>query len=507
MRSVLGQLVLALAGVGLLRVVLLRHPLRELGAVGTVGLSLLAGPSLLALVTTCLAVVGIPVSLPVLLPLLAPVLLVAVLPTRLPWEAVDHERRRPTWRTAVDLALSCLLVLPAAALISVQRVTPISSNDEYLLWGLRGRALSLTGGLTDYVFTSQRYASLDYPLLVPSLVNWSDRWAGAQLDGAVHAQTGVLLLGLLLTVQWAGQRLAGRWAGLLAALVVVGTPGVLGRYGVFLLADVPLMCFTVSAAAVLLLWVAAPSRRLMGVAGVLLAAALSTKVEGQLFVLALLLGALAARPRHVRLLLGSGLVCVATTVPWRLWLRGEHVQNAFAKDGAFSPLSIYGRRAYAGELAQAMWEQWQGLLGAPLTAVFVAILLGALLRRGAARRQALLSLVTLVLVVLALYAQYLVFPMAPGRAAPEIAERLVNHLQSSGDRVLLFPVALLSLAAVLLVLSALRRLPSPAELPAPAPEPEPEQEQEQVDATESEASATDPEQPALEQAGGWKPPT
>lgn len=471
MRLVLGQLVLLLAGTGLLRLVLRRHPLAAVGLVGTAGLALLAGPALLAVVTTTVAVLGGRVSLPVLVPLLAPAVVLALLPVRLPWEPA-RERARPGWATALDVALAAVVAVPAAALVAVQRVTPIASNDEYLLWGLRGRTLSLTGGLDEWVFTTSRYVSLDYPLLVPSLVNWTDRWAAARLDGPVHVQTGLLVVGMLLTVLWAGTRLAGRVPALLAALLVAATPGVVGRYGIFLFADVPLMCFAIGAAVVLLLWLAEPTHEVLGVAGVLMVGALSTKVEGQLFVLALGLGALVARPRHVRSLAVVGLAAVATTIPWRLWLRSEGLGNAFTKDGALSPSSIYSRRDYTGVLADAMWGKWQLLLGSTATVVMVAVVVLLLLRRGVVRRQAVLVLVGLAAVLGVLYLQYLVFPSNPASTPAQLTDRIVRHLGSSAERVLMFPVALLSLAPVLLLPQALRRTPAEQAPPA-APEAEP----------------------------------
>lgn len=459
MTWLLGQLLLTVAGTGAVRLALRRSPWRELGPIGLVGLSLLAGPALLGVVTTLLAVTGVGVAMPLLTAVLLPVAGLGAWPRRLPWEVVVRPREPSVRRAAGELVAGLVALVPAVLVALVARQTPVAVNDEYSTWALKGRVLSATGGLDPAVFLSASYGLPDYPLLLPSLIRWSDGLAGRPDDGLAHVPLSLLLAGALLTTAWAVTRIAGPLAGWAATALVATVPGVTGRFGVFLYADVPLLALALGTALTLLVWLHAPQPRWAALAAVLGAGALATKAEAVLFVAALLLAALLARPRHWRALVLAGAVMAAAALPWRAWVVLHDLPSPFAGQGTFSRANVALRLPYADAVSSALLSQWVELVGPVALLAVVAVAVGAW--RGVGRLGAALC-VWLVLVLGGLWVQYLLYPLSD-KPADERRRQLVAHVESTSDRVLLLPAALVLLAVPLLALGR----PAPPE-PAPA---------------------------------------
>lgn len=453
MRWLLGQLLLTLAGAGVVRLALRRQPLLDVGPVGTLGLSLLAGPALLGVGSTAFAVTGLGVAMPLLVLLLLPFAAVAAWPRRLGWEAVAERPQRSPGRRAraagAQAVSAVLALVPVALLADVARRAPVASNDEYVSWALKGRALATTGELDPGIFLSSSYALLDYPLLLPSLVRWSDGLAGRADDGLAHLPVGLLLAGALLTTAWAVGRIAGTVAGWIATVLVATLPGVTALLGVFLFADVPLLSLGLGTALALLLWVHEAEPRWAALAGVLGAGALATKVEAVLFVGALLVAALLARPRRWRVLLLTAAGTGAAALPWLAWTRSHQLKSAFAAEGTFSRQRFDERRPFADAITEAYFDHWVGLVGPVALLAAAAVALGAW--RGAGRLGLALS-TWLSLVLGALWVQYLLYPMSD--KPPDVRLKvLVAHVDSTADRVMLLPAALVLIAVPLLALA------------------------------------------------------
>jgi hypothetical protein len=164
---------------------------------------------------------------------------------------------------------------------------PHGEYDAFLIWNLRARFL-YRGAQNWKAFTQATADShRDYPLLIPASVARS--WALI----ARETQLVPILIALLFTfgtialVATAVSHLRGERQGLLAGLVLLGTPFLI-LHGASEYADVPLGFFFVATAAFLFLHAASPSNKnfliLAGLAG---ASSAWTKNEGILFLVLL----------------------------------------------------------------------------------------------------------------------------------------------------------------------------------------------------------------------------
>jgi hypothetical protein len=348
--------------------------------------------------------------------------------------------------------------------VSAKR-SPIMANDEWAIWVLRGRVMALTGHLDPRFFlnANAHYQHLDYPLLVPSLVAWSDGFARRPLDGGVHLQITLLVLALLLVVGWAVGRLAGPLAAVTAVVAVAALPRALSYLGRLAVADVPLVTFALSAILLLALWVREPHRDLLVIAGVLAVGAVSTKNEGLLFVLAAFAGAATAmvRRRHLLLQLAATLgAAIIEVLPWTLYTRAHHLENSFLNPRTLAPGHIAKTLPWAGAVLREMIRGFPGnpygLPGAPTYSHAAKLALGAALLAACAfglrreRRVLLVQLtVTQALLLAGLFAQYLV-DVPVDRPPDQVLVGIVGHMRSTTFRVLLLPAVLLLLVPLLL---------------------------------------------------------
>jgi hypothetical protein len=140
------------AGNGLVTVV--AGPSRRVfGVAGRLGVSFLAGVSLLATVTTVLAVLGLPTTPPATAPLLVVAALVGALPLFVPGALSPlRQRFQAPYRPLLQLGGELLAAVPALW-IGLKAVAggakiPVVVSDEYAIWALRGRMLSSPGTST-----------------------------------------------------------------------------------------------------------------------------------------------------------------------------------------------------------------------------------------------------------------------------------------------------------------------------------------------------------------------
>lgn len=170
--------------------------------------------------------------------------------------------------------------------LSVQN--PHGQFDAYAIWNLRARFL-YRGDRYWTQFAHMTWSHPDYPLLIPASIARSWEFIGRETQVIPSA------IGLLFTFATIGivaiaiSHLRGEWQGLLAALVLLGTP-FFTIQGASQYADVPLSFFFVATVALLFLHSESPSQvQSLTLAGMAAAFSAWTKNEGILFVSLLLL--------------------------------------------------------------------------------------------------------------------------------------------------------------------------------------------------------------------------
>jgi hypothetical protein len=301
---------------------------------------------------------------------------------------------------------------------------------------------------------------LDYPLLVPSLIAWSDASAGGPVDGPARVHLVAVFVAMLLATGWALGRLAGSLAAVAGVLTVAAMPRGLSRLALLLTADLTLLAFALPLVLVLALWVRDGDRMLLACAGVLAAGAASTKVEGLLFALAALVGAgVVARTGTARRQLAMAAAAVTAAIaPWFLYTRLQGIGNGLVNAENLSPANLRTVLPVADDVVAGMLSDWPGP-GLLVVLLLVPTLLLAG-RRGHGRLIGQLAL-TVAITVAGLWLQYVVSTSGTGAAA---AEWLRLQLFATSYRVLLFPSLLCALAIPLLAGASMDRGPA-----APAP--------------------------------------
>lgn len=471
------------AGYGLLRVVLGGSPRRLVGPLAAAGVAALFGAVVIGLSTTYAGVAGLPTRpWPVIGTVVAVLLVAGLLPAPVARRLrVDRGTPAPTGDQAAS-RLGDVLVALAVPVIGVWTLwgmdhAPVRFIDEFAIWAVRGRSLSITGHLDDRVFAgfAAHYQHLDYPLLVPSLIAWGDGIAGHSDDTTGHVLLGALTLGMVAVLGWAANRLAPaagplvRAALALAApLLVAGTPGLLARWGTYLTADAPVVALSVSLAAVLALWVQHGDGRWLPVAGVLGAGAASTKVEGLLFTLALFVAAGACRAREPaarRAWLFTAAALVASQLPWQLWAKLHHIQSDLLNGRTLSVAHLRSVAGLSGLTVRQMVAYWPGH-GWGLVAA--AVLAAALAVASGGGRLVVFLVSAWALATVGIWAQY-VISAGQGSSGAAAATALRGHFASSAPRALLVPAVLLTLMLPVFAGLALGRDQRAADGPADQP--------------------------------------
>lgn len=457
-RSLLPGLLVVLAGHGLLRLLGGAWPIRRLGVLGAVSLSTLSGVALLGVLTTTIGVLGGPTRP---LPLLAPLLLVvavAGLPLKQASSGPEDDAGTVRPPRLGDVATGLLSVGIGAWLAVTVAALPVWHNDEYTIWAYRGRVLSLSGHLDPRIFLGiqERNTHLDYPLLVPSLIAWSDASAGRPVDGPARVHLVVVFVALLMATGWALGRLAGSVAAIAGVLTVAALPRGLSRLALLLTADLTLLAFAVPLVLVLALWVRSGDRMMLACAGVLAAGAASTKAEGLLFALAALVGAgLVVRTGEARRQLALASAAMAAAIaPWLLYTRLHGIENGFINSRNLSPVNLRTVLPMADDVVAGMLSRWPGPGSLVALLLVPALLLAGW--RGHGRLIGQIA-ITVAVTFAGLWLQYVISTRGSGAAA---AEGLRLQLFATAYRVLLFPSLLCALAVPLLAGASMDRQPA-----------------------------------------------
>jgi hypothetical protein len=177
--TIIAVVLMGLAGHCVLRLLVRRVPLRGYGVLATAGLSVLLGAAVIGLVTTYTGVLGLRTrAWAVVGPVVTVLAILGVLPSRafaalrLPPE--ESQPAVPRMCLA-DGVVGAVVVALAAVLLTGSSKLVVFISDEWAIWAIRGRTLSLAGHLDPAVFqgAAAQYQHLDYPLLVPSLIGWA----------------------------------------------------------------------------------------------------------------------------------------------------------------------------------------------------------------------------------------------------------------------------------------------------------------------------------------------
>jgi hypothetical protein len=229
--------------------------------------------------------------------------------------ALRRRRAEPTLDTAPSdgtrtsrflILLSAAFVVAlgaaAAAYLAILRQHPHGDWDAWMNWDLRARMIFRGGESWRTAFSPEiPWSHPDYPVLVPSLVVRSWLYAGADtLRGpALVAATFTFGTVALLVTALAALRRPSQ--GLLAGLILLGTPFLI-VHGTSLYADVPLGFFFLATFVCLALdgRHGTESSRFATLAGVAAGLSMWTKNEGLPFTLAVVAGLLVAGSREGR---------------------------------------------------------------------------------------------------------------------------------------------------------------------------------------------------------------
>jgi hypothetical protein len=225
--------------------------------------------------------------------------------------------RRPGWVPVVGA------VAVLAVLVDYARGFAVAALDRYdawAIWALKGHALYALGWADPNVFASSsyRFAHLEYPLLVPSLEAIDFRAMGAFDTRLLHLQFLLMLvaaLPALATVFHDHVPTILLWPSLLAFVLAPAVfDQLLSAY-----ADLPLALFFAVGAAAAARWLVSNERWALAVAALSFAAALLTKNEGALFVLAAFVGLGLAAGRRWRGLALVAAIDVGAVLPWHIY--------------------------------------------------------------------------------------------------------------------------------------------------------------------------------------------
>ena len=361
-------LVLA-AGLGVLRLAG-----RSVDGIATLALAYVAGAATVGVLLPLALLAGLPFSL-WLVGVLAAILLAAGL-TRRGVSAFAPPLRPSRWALVVWAAAVGVLGLLFVDVL----YQPLWAADAWGIWAPKAKAIVVHDSL-NAEFLRAYPNDANYPLLLASLQALALEVTGrstllldlqswlllAALPGALDALVRDRVPALLL-------------ASVGLALVVAPSVQVQTASA---LADLPLAVFVALAGLCAWRWLELGDRSALGLLGLFSAAALATKMEGRLFVGALLVVAVVSAWRRSRrdalLTAGAGAAAaLAAVVPWLLWTRRHELVNYYTggqpdrggEEGSIARIAIASVRLVAESLDPTSWLLL-GLLG--VAAVVLAL--------------------------------------------------------------------------------------------------------------------------------------
>jgi hypothetical protein len=366
---------------------------------------------------------------------------------------VRRRRPDPRHRPAALGARGILLAVPAAALVAALGIRslfePLASWDAWAFWIPRAKSIVLFNGLDSHFFAAPTTVNPDYPLLLPSIEATDFRFMGDFDTQVVHLQFWLVLAAFLAALP-ALLRDHVRPTLLRFGVVVLACAPSLALHAESAYADVPLAVFVALAGILGWRWLLLRDQPALRLFVVFAAAALATKVEGRLFVAALVvsLAFLASRDsvrRSGQVLAGGFVAALIGLLPWSIWLHVHHIRGAYHADLAGLGRHVDRIAPSAASLLGHGLDPFEWLVVVPTG--LVALLLAY--RWGAERRTVALVTSTFVLSLGLLVATYWAtsYPFE-------------WHLRTTADRVVVAPVLLVAALTPVLLESVLRQAES-----------------------------------------------
>jgi len=304
-----------------------------------------------------------------------------------------RRRPRPAWRlrerrtepfVLVGVACAALAVVWLEAFFRVARASGLEAFDAWSFWVPKAQAIYYFGGLDERLF--RELAGQTYPILVPTLEATDFHFMGSADTNALHVQFWLLLVGFVFAVAGLLRPrvpLVVVWP-FLAALVLMPE---LGARAIAPQADLTLDYFFVSAALCAALFLREREPWLLVSYGILLAAAMSTKREGQLLAACLVGAAVAVSWRDRRFawprLVGVAALAFVATLPWRFWFTSRDLRGETPGASLSTLLDSAGRILPSLRLVVELALDsgaWLALLPIAITAAALCLVFG---RRGA----------------------------------------------------------------------------------------------------------------------------
>jgi hypothetical protein len=362
-------------------------------------------------------------------------------------------RPRPTGRRPARPARrgreTLLGLLAAAVLVAVgiqSLYEPLAAWDAWAFWIPKAKSIVLLNGLDPHFFaTAPATTNPDYPLLLPALEAADFRFMGHFDLQVVHFQFWLVLVGFLSALPALLRDQVRPMLLRSLVVVLVCAPG-LSLHAVSAYADVPLAAFVALAGVLGWRWLLLREPAALRLFGVFAAGALATKVEGRLFVVALVLSlaGIAAREslrRSCQPLAAGCLAALVAVMPWWTWMRVHGVHGAYhAELGSLGSHVDRLAPALASLLGHAL-DPVEWLVVLPAGAA--ALLLASWWRTDS--RTAALVASTFLLSLGLLVATYWATSYA-----------FEPHLRTSADRVVVAPVLLVAVFTPVLLESVLR---------------------------------------------------
>ncbi len=245
---------------------------------------------------------------------------------RLPRPRAAGMRRPRKPADVLALALFTATAVLLAEFFREARIQPLTDWDGWSFWIPKAKAIYFFGGIGAPLFRTLDAPS--YPLFLPALDAMAFRFMGAPDTTLLGVQFCLLLGGFVVAIAGLLRSLVPQWLVWLFSLTIVVTPQVDHRL-LTRIADLPLDMFFCLAALALIRWILTDERWALAVLGIMFAATLATKREGQLLAAVLVVGGITAlgwrRRRSWLPVVGTALAAYAVNVPWRLWWMSRHL--------------------------------------------------------------------------------------------------------------------------------------------------------------------------------------
>ncbi len=352
---ILLHVLVLVAGLGLLRLGGVVPRLWSMRALAAGGLAYLCGLAAALTLSILLLVVGGPFDLAtftvICLALASPLVIDLRTIVRTRWARPQWlADPQAYWREAglerrlvlMSMAVFVLVGLVGIFTLSGQPIDREAGFDTWNLWMRKANLMFFGSHLPLTIFKSQTegYIQAYYPLGYPLLLAIHMRSMGVYETSTVHIVVWILLLAFV----WAGAFLASRVTRpLVWATVLPGTVFLVYNQASSGYADIPVAIFLGLGVLATGIWLESRRRGDLWVACLLLAGAVQIKNEGYIGAIIILVVAACYLLRWrqwaaIRDLAAAGAgVLVVAILPWRLWLKANHISGDHSLGGTFNP--------------------------------------------------------------------------------------------------------------------------------------------------------------------------